>query len=185
MNVAPTLTAVPTCTDEKTTGHHDHTVTYPVGAPFMTPGTGAVRQTPSCHDGAHAAQWRTHAGDMNVAPTLPAVPIRATGKSVGELENPDALTGFSHHLKKKDSTDSEKTLSVRDLRNGMKTLRIFVRRLSVTTGRGAATLAALPVRRNSLHVEPLTHAVRHRNNTSTDIFIHKEALAIIRVLLKA
>ena len=122
---------------------------------------------------------------MNVAPTLPAVPIRATGKSVGELENPDALTGFSHHLKKKDSTGSEKTLSVRDLRNGMKTLRIFVRRLSVTTGRGAATLAALPVRRNSLHVEPLTHAVRHRNNTSTDIFIHKEALAIIRVLLKA
>ena len=150
MNVAPTLTAVSTHTDEKTAGHN--------GA---------------------------HAGDMNVAPTLTAVSIRATGKSVGELENPDALTGFSHHLKKKDSTGSEKTLSVRDLRNGMKTLRIFVRRLSVTTGRGATTLAALPVRRNSLHVEPLTHAVRHRNNTSTDIFIHKEALAIIRVLLKA
>ena len=163
---------------KKTTGHHDRTMAYPVGAPFMTPGTGAERQTPTRHNGAHA-------GDMNVAPTLPAVPIRATGKSVGELENPDALTGFSHHMKKKDSTGSEKTLSVRDLRNGMKTLRIFVRRLSVTTGRGAATLAALPVRRNSLHVEPLTHAVRHRNNTSTDIFIHKEALAIIRVLLKA
>ena len=95
MNVAPTLTAVPTCTDEKTAGHHDRTVAHPVGAPFMTPGTEAVRQTPSCHDGAHAAQQRTLAGDMNVAPTLTAVPIRATGKSVGELEFPDALTGFS------------------------------------------------------------------------------------------
>ena len=92
MNVAPTLTAVPTCTDEKTAGHHDRTVAYPavptctnektaehhdrtaaypVGAPFMTPGTGAVRQTSSRRNGAHAAQQRTHAGDMNVAPTLP------------------------------------------------------------------------------------------------------------------
>ncbi len=87
--------AVSTCTDEKTAGHHDRTATYPVGAPFMTPGTGAERQTSSCHNGAHAAQQRTHAGDMNVAPTLTAVPIRATEKSVGELEFPDALTGFS------------------------------------------------------------------------------------------
>ena len=54
MNVAPTLTAVSTRTDEKTAGHHDRTAAYPVGAPFMTPGTGAVRQTPSCHEGAHA-----------------------------------------------------------------------------------------------------------------------------------
>lgn len=101
INVAPTLPAVPTRTDEKTAGHHDRTAAYPVGAPFMTPGTEAVRQTPTRHNGAHAAQQRTLAGDTNVAPTLTAVPIRATGKSVGELENPDALTGFSHHLKKK------------------------------------------------------------------------------------
>ena len=73
MNVAPTLPVVSTCTDEKTAGHHDRTATYPVGAPFMTPGTGAVRQTPTGHDGAHTTQWRTHAGDMNVAPTLTAV----------------------------------------------------------------------------------------------------------------
>ena len=45
-----------------------------VEAPFMTPGTEAERQTPTRHDGAHAAQRRTHAGDMNVAPTLTAVP---------------------------------------------------------------------------------------------------------------
>ena len=81
MNVAPTLPAVPTHTDEKTADHHDRTAAYPVGAPFMTPGTGAVRQTPSCHDGAHAAQWRTHAGDMNVAPTLPAVPTHTDEKT--------------------------------------------------------------------------------------------------------
>ena len=95
MNVAPTLPAVSTRTDEKTAGHHDRTVAYPVGAPFMTPGTEAERQTPTRHNGTHAVQQRTHAGDMNVAPTLPAVPIRATEKSVGELEFPDALTGFS------------------------------------------------------------------------------------------
>ena len=83
MNVAPTLTAVSTCTDEKTAGHHDSTAAYPVGAPFMTPGTGAVRQTPTCHDGAHAVQQRTHAGDMNVAPTLPAVPTRTDEKTAG------------------------------------------------------------------------------------------------------
>ena len=83
MNVAPTLPAVPTRTDEKTAGHHDSTAAYPVGAPFMTPGTGAVRQTPSCHDGAHAAQWRTLAGDMNVAPTLPAVPTHTDEKTAG------------------------------------------------------------------------------------------------------
>ena len=179
MNVAPTLTAVPTRTNEK-----NNRPSRPHGG---IPGRGSIYDARRRNGETHTAKprQRTLAGDMNVAPTLTAVPIRATGKSVGELENPDALTGFSHHLKKKDSTGSEKTLSVRDLRNGMKTLRIFVRRLSVTTGRGAATLAALPVRRNSLHVEPLTHAVRHRNNTSTDIFIHKEALAIIRVLLKA
>ena len=104
MNVAPTLTAVPTCTDEKTAGHHDRTVAYPavptctnektaehhdrtaaypVGAPFMTPGTGAVRQTPTRHDGTHAAQQRTHAGDMNVAPTLPAVSTHTDEKTTG------------------------------------------------------------------------------------------------------
>ena len=104
MNVAPTLLAVSTCTDEKTTGHHDRTAaypaiptrtnekttghhdrtaTYPVGAPFMTPGTGAVKQTPTRHDGTHAAQQRTHAGDMNVAPTLPAVPTRTNEKTAG------------------------------------------------------------------------------------------------------
>ena len=111
MNVAPTLTAVPTrtdektaghhdrtatypavptCTDEKTTGHDDRTVAYPVGAPFMTPGTEAVRQTPSCHDGAHAAQQRTHAGDMNVAPTLPAVPTCTNEKTAGHHDRTTA-----------------------------------------------------------------------------------------------
>ena len=30
MNVAPTLPAVSTHTDEKTTGYHDRTATYPV-----------------------------------------------------------------------------------------------------------------------------------------------------------
>ena len=104
MNVAPTLPAVPTRTDKKTTGHHDRTeaypavpthtdektaghhnrtAAYPVGAPFMTPGTGAVRQTPTGHDGAHTTQWRTHAGDMNVAPTLTAVPTRTDEKTAG------------------------------------------------------------------------------------------------------
>ena len=104
MNVAPTLPTVPTCTDEKTAGHHDRTVAYPavptrtnekttghhdrtaacpVGAPFMTPGTGAERQTPSRHDGAHTTQWRTHAGDMNVAPTLTEVPTHTDEKTTG------------------------------------------------------------------------------------------------------
>ena len=83
MNVAPTLTAVSTHTDEKTAGHHDRTAAYPVGAPFMTPGTETVRQTPTRHDGAHAAQWRTHAGDMNVAPTLTAVSTCTDEKTAG------------------------------------------------------------------------------------------------------
>ena len=83
MNVAPTLPAVPTRTDEKTTGHHDRTVAYPVGAPFMTPGTEAVRQTPTRHNGAHAAQQRTHAGDINVAPTLTAVSTCTNEKTTG------------------------------------------------------------------------------------------------------
>ena len=114
MNVAPTLPAVPTRTDEKTTGHHDRTaaypavpphtdekttghhdrtVAYPVGAPFMTPGTEAVRHTPTRHDGAHAAQRRTHAGDMNVAPTLPAVPTRTDEKTNGSSQPHGGIPG--------------------------------------------------------------------------------------------
>ena len=75
MNVAPTLPAVSTCTDEKTAGHHDRTAaypavptytdektaghhdrtaTYPVGAPFMTPVAGTARRIPPNHDNARS-----------------------------------------------------------------------------------------------------------------------------------
>ena len=80
---APFMTPVAGTARHTPTRHHDRTVAYPVGAPFMTPGTEAVRHTPTRHDGTHAAQQRTHAGDMNVAPTLPAVPTRTDKKNNG------------------------------------------------------------------------------------------------------
>ncbi len=80
---APFMTPVAGTARHTPTRHHDRTVAYPVGAPFMTPGTEAVRHTPTRHDGTHAAQQRTHAGDMNVAPTLPAVPTCTDEKTAG------------------------------------------------------------------------------------------------------
>ena len=83
---APFMTPVAGTARHTPTRHHDRTAAYPVEAPFMTPGTGAVRHTPTRHDGAHATQWRTHAGDMNVAPTLTAVSTRTDEKTTGHLD---------------------------------------------------------------------------------------------------